>query len=397
MKRAVVLFSLVAFALLCCGALVFAQTPAIENELLVVNLVPKDISNPMLKAFAAWAMKKYNVNVKTRELTKTETGSRAQSLLWMAASSPERIGGGEYVDFNLFAFSQVLKWKGTPQADVIWGGEGMVFDNLAAEGLLEPLQVPNAMWDEIPAAIGKPTPLPLKDPKKLWVGTYFEPYGIIYHPKQLKRLGIEIKNWDDLLNPKLKGLVTQWPPDCLPPSHVTYEVILQTNGWEKGWEWLKKLAANTGYFQMRSEGVPDLVAKGEFSIGFAVPSSMAFAQVLHGYDVNFLYPKNAYVTIAPISLMKGALHLKAGQAFIEFTLSEEGQKLLSELGVFPITPKYKVKGLEGSNAEKAAAFTGGMRSFFETEISNTFNYKIASDKKRIEDVNSYFRKNIEGK
>ena len=40
------------------------------------------------------------------------------------------------------------------------------------------------------------------------------------------------------------------------------------------------------------------------------------------------------------------------------------------------------------------AFTGGMRSFFETEIGNVYDDKIAGEKKRIEDVNSYFRKEI---
>jgi hypothetical protein len=53
-----------------------------------------------------------------------------------------------------------------------------------------------------------------------------------------------------------------------------------------------------------------------------------------------------------------------------------------------------VKGPAGSNQEKAVAFTGGMRSFFETEIGNVYDDKIAGEKKRIEDVNSYFRKEI---
>ena len=53
-----------------------------------------------------------------------------------------------------------------------------------------------------------------------------------------------------------------------------------------------------------------------------------------------------------------------------------------------------MKGPEGSNQEKAVAFTGGMRSFFEAEIGNVYDDKIAGEKKRIEDVNSYFRKEI---
>ena len=184
-----------------------------------------------------------------------------------------------------------------------------------------------------------PSDLPLKDDKKFWVGTTLEPYGLIYQPKLLQRLGVTIKDWDDLLNPKLKGQISQCTPDRSSSSHATYEVILAMYGWEKGWDWLKKLATNTGIFAARSRDVPNVVAKGEFAVGFAVPSYMAFAEVLGGYDVNFVYPKNAYVTPEPMAVLKGAPHPKAGHAFIEFLLTEEGQKIFMETRTFPDLPQ----------------------------------------------------------
>jgi iron(III) transport system substrate-binding protein len=116
--------------------------------------------------------------------------------------------------------------------------------------------------------------------------------------------------------------------------------------------------------------------------------------VLGGYDVKYVYPKNAYVTPEPMAVLKGAPHPKAGHAFIEFLLSEEGQQLFAALGVYPITPKYKVQGPPGSGQEKAVEFTGGMRSFFDIPVGNVYDDKVAGDKKRMEDVNSYFRKEI---
>jgi iron(III) transport system substrate-binding protein len=326
-----------------------AEAQAIENELYLITPVSKDVHDPALKAFAAYAKKKWNIDVKTSAMPK---------------GTP-------------VAYGQILEWKGRPQADIFWGGEGTLFDNLAAEGLLEPTKIPKKLWDEIPATIGKPVGLPLKDPEKFWVGTTLEPYGLIYQPKLLKRLGVEIKDWDDLLNPKLKGQIAQCTPDRSSSSHASYEVILQTYGWEKGWEWLKKLAA-----------------KGEFAVGVAVPSYMAFAEVLGGYDIMFVYPKNAYVTPEPMAVLKGAPHPKAAHAFIEFLLTEEGQKLFSELGLYPITSKYKVQGPPGSKQEMSVKFTGGMRSFFDIPVGNVYDDKIAGPKKRIEEVNSYFRKEI---
>ena len=64
-----------------------------------------------------------------------------------------------------------------------------------------------------------------------------------------------------------------------------------------------------------------------------------------------------------------------------------------ERGVFPITPKYRVQGEAGSTAEKAVAFTGGMRSYFDTEVNNIYEDDLAQ--KRYEAVNEKFRKEIE--
>jgi ABC-type Fe3+ transport system substrate-binding protein len=364
MKNVLILTALVSALLVGCPG--FALSQAIENELYLITPVSKDVHDPVLKAFEQYAKKKYNIDVKTSAIPK---------------GTP-------------VAYGQILEWKGSPQADIFWGGEGTLFDDLAAQGLLEKIQLPQEIWDEIPASIGQPVPLPLKDPKKFWVGTMLEPYGIIYQPKLLKRLGVEIKDWDDLLNPKLKDQIAQCTPDRSSSSHATCEVILQTHGWEKGWDWMSKLAANTGIFTARSRDVPSVVAKGEFAVGFGVPSYMAFAEVLGGYDVMYVYPKNAYVTPEPMAVLKGAPHSKAAHAFIEFMLSEQGQKMVAELGVYPVTPKYKVQGAPGSNQEKAVQFTGGMRSFFDSPVGNVYNVELAGDKKRIEDVNSYFRKEI---
>ena len=365
MKRIIIMLTFLLMGFLCFGGWSFGQAP-IENEFYLITPVSKDVHDPALKAFAAYVKRKYNVDMKTSAIPQ---------------GTP-------------VAFGQIVEWRGKPQADVFWGGEGTLFDNLASQGLLEPIQLSKQVWDEIPAAIGKPIGLPLKDEKKFWVGTTLEPYGLIYQPKLLQRMGVTIKDWDDLLNPKLKGQIAQCTPDRSSSSHASYEVILAMHGWEKGWDWLKKLATNTGIFAARSRDVPNVVAKGEFAVGFAVPSYMAFAEVLGGYDVNFVYPKNAYVTPEPMAVLKGAPHPKAGHAFIEFLLTEEGQKIFMERGLFPLFPKYKVQGPPGSNAEKAVQFTGGMRSFYDVQVGNVYDEKVAGPKKRIEEVNSYFRKEI---
>ncbi len=360
-------FQIVAAAI--AGLLITALPVAaqqVEDELILITPVAKTLTDPALAEFAKYAKEKWTVTVKTSAL---------------AAGTP-------------VAYGQIVEWKGRPQADIFWGGESALFDKLAEQKLLAKLDLPKAVMDAIPPSIGKPKPIPLKDPNGFWTGTVLEPYGIVYHPRLLQRLGVAPpKDWDDLLDPKLKGNVAQCAPTRSSSSHATYEVILQRDGEQKGWSWLKRLGANTGIFTARSRDVPSVVAKGEFAAGFAVPSYMAFEDRLAGFDIKYVAPKTAWITPEPIAIIAGAKHPNAARAFIEFLLSERGQKVAMERGVFPITPKFRVQGPPGSTAEMAVEFTGGMRSYFDMEVTNIYDDDVAQ--KRYESVNSTFRKEIE--
>ena len=159
-----------------------AVAQPIEDELVLITPVAKTLTDPSLAEFVKYAKERWNISVKARAI---------------AAGTP-------------VAYGQILEWKGRPQVDIFWGGESALFDKLSEQNLLAKLGLPNAIADAIPASIGKPKPIPLKDPKGFWIGTVLEPYGIVYQPKVLQRLGVpEPKDWNDLLNPKLKGNVAQ--------------------------------------------------------------------------------------------------------------------------------------------------------------------------------------------
>src|SRR2546428_9121471 len=344
-----------------------AQAP-IESELNLITPVSKCIHDAALKAFAEYAKEKGNVAVKVNA---------------NPAGTP-------------VAYGRIVEWKGKPEVDIFWGGESALFEKLADQKLLQKVEISREAWESIPASIGKPKPIPLKDREGYWVGTALEPYGLVYHPKKIQRLGIpEPKEWDDLLNPKLKGEVAQSAPTRSSSSNATYEVILSMYGEDKGWDWLKRLAANTGHFTARSRDVPTVVAKGEFAAGFAVPSYMAFEEKLAGFDLKFVAPRNAFVTPEPMAILAGARNPRAARAFIEFLLTERGQKIFMERGLFAITPKYKVQGAPGSTAELAVEFTGGVRSYFDREVSNVYDETVAA--KRSDALKTRFRSDIEVK
>jgi ABC-type Fe3+ transport system substrate-binding protein len=342
-----------------------AQAP-IEGELTLITPVSKFIHDAALKAFAEYARERWNVTVRTNAIP---------------AGTP-------------VAYGRITEWKGRPDADIFWGGESALFEKLAEQKLLQKVEIGKEAWDSIPASIGKPRPIPLKDRDGFWVGTALEPYGLVYHPVRIKRLGLaEPRDWDDLLDPRLKGEVAQCAPTRSSSSNATYEVMLSMHGEDKGWDWLKRLAANTGHFTARSRDVPTVVAKGEYAAGFAVPSYMAFEEKLAGFDIKFVAPRNAFVTPEPMAILAGARNPRAARAFIEFLLSERGQRVFMERGLFPITPKYKVQGPPGSAAELAVQFTGGVRSYFESDVANVYDEAVAA--RRSEALKTRFRSDIE--
>src|SRR5438046_2254605 len=256
-----------------------SQPAPIESELALITPVSKFIHDAALKAFADYAREKWNVTVKVSAIP---------------AGTP-------------VAYGRIVEWKGKPEVDIFWGGESALFEKLAEQELLQKLEISREAWDAIPTSVGNPKPIPLKDKDGFWVGTALEPYGLVYHPKKIQRLGIaEPREWDDLLNPKLRGEVAQCAPTRSSSSNATYEVILSMYGEDRGWEWLTKLAANTGHFTARSRDVPTVVAKGEYSVGFAVPSYMAFEERLAGFEIKFVAPKNAFVTPEPMAILAGA-------------------------------------------------------------------------------------------
>jgi ABC-type Fe3+ transport system substrate-binding protein len=342
-----------------------AQAP-VEAELTLITPVSPIIHEAALAEFAKYVQERWNVRLKTNAL---------------AAGTP-------------VAYSRIVEWKGRPDADIFWGGESTLYDKLAEHKLVAPLNLTKTTIDAIPPTIGKPKPIYLKDPRGYWTGTALEPYGLVYHPAMLNRLGVApLKDWDDLLNPKLRGQIVQCAPSRSSSSHATYEVILQQYGDANGWERLKQMAAYTGLFTARSRDVAAVVAKGEFAVGFAVPSYMAFEERLAGFDIRFVAPKTAWITAEPIAILAGAKHPQTARAFVEFLLTERGQKIFMARGLFPVTPKYRVKGAPGSDVEKAVAFTGGIRSYFDQEVTNVYDDDKAQ--LRYNEVNEQFRKDIE--
>jgi iron(III) transport system substrate-binding protein len=98
----------------------------------------------------------------------------------------------------------------------------------------------------------------------------------------------------------------------------------------------KNVKANGMGITKGNGGVLEAVASGEKTYGMVVDFVAARAKQ-EGSPVELVYPEDGVPVITePIGIMKGTDNEETAKAFVDFVLSEEGQKLAAEIGYTPI-------------------------------------------------------------
>lgn len=220
--------------------------------------------------------------------------------------------------------------------EVFWASAPDAFEVLASQKLLAKIGPGNP---EIPAKVGN---YPVNDPQGFYRGQALAGYGLMWNTRYMKANKLPTpKEWADLVKPVYFNHLAISSPSRSGTTHLTVETILQGEGWTKGWEQVLMIGGNCAAITERSFGVPDGVSNGQFGIGLVI-DFFGLAAKNSGMPVDFVYPSVTAIVPANIGLIEGAKSSEAGKRFIEFTLSEEGQKLLlqkdiSRLPVLPAT------------------------------------------------------------
>ena len=248
--------------------------------------------------------------------------------LWKKSHPETRIrwidqgGTSDDLKFVRDQFASRSKEKGIG-IDLFFGGGGETFTELEDDGLLAPL----SETYEIPDALNG---VPLRGKNNDWVAAALSGFGILYNKKIAARDQLPIpETWSDLANPKLQERVELADPRHSGSAHTTYEIILQTNGWDQGWKILTAMTGNCRKFATASSEPLQDVKTGEAvfcsSIDFYATKALEDA----GKDkLGYIEPKGQNILTAdPIALLPGAPNEKMAKEFIAMVMSPEGQKL----------------------------------------------------------------------
>lgn len=204
---------------------------------------------------------------------------------------------------------------------------------------------------------------PFRDAEGRWCGACISTSGIVYNKDVLKRLGIEKEptTWQDLADPRYFGEIALTDPAKSGSVAKVFEMLIQQqmqiaveeskarmtskrtpeeiemegveNGWLNGMKLILRIAANARYFSDTSTKIPLEVMRGEAAAGMCIDfygrSAQEDARQADGTSrVGFVAPLGGTsVSVDPIGMFRGAPNPEVATAFMEFVLSEEGQKL----------------------------------------------------------------------
>ncbi|QIQ20800.1 ABC transporter substrate-binding protein [Zophobihabitans entericus] len=220
---------------------------------------------------------------------------------------------------KLMAKIATEKESGNIMADVIWTSEVPDFFSMQKNGMLHPYISPEVenIVNPIPDYDGSFTAIRL--------GTL----GIAYNTRYVKN--DPPKEWEDILKPQFKGAFGIANPALSGTSYMSVALLKS----EFGWEFFEKLRANRAKVGKGAGQVIDDTASGDLLASLAV-DYITNDKINKGASLKLIFPKQMLVIPSPAAIIKGTNNLSAAQKFIDFLLSEDGQKIIAGEGTLPV-------------------------------------------------------------
>jgi iron(III) transport system substrate-binding protein len=183
------------------------------------------------------------------------------------------------------------------------------------------------------------------DAEGYWVATNLYVLTPGYNT-ELIRKGTEPKTFQDLLDPKYKGKIA-WNSTASSSAGPGFVgIVLETMGEEKGTAYLRDLAKQQpAGLAVAARQVLDQVIAGEYAIALNIFNNHAVISAAKGAPVDWIPMDPALGVLSVISVTKDAPHPNAGRLFLEFLMSEDGQKIYRDAEYLPVDPNVPPKDL----------------------------------------------------
>lgn len=243
-----------------------------------------------------------------------------------------------------------------PRADVLISASWDTAQDLDRRGWLAPHESANAA--KVPAQFKSPD----------YVAQGISALGIIWNTQSGTP---EPKDWKDLTAPAFKQKVTM-PDPALSGASLDLLLGLQDAQHEGAWQLLEKLRDNGMSVSGPNAQALTPVLQGAKSAVFGGVDYVTYGSIAKGESVKVIFPSSGTaIAPRPMMILKSSKHLDAARKFIDYVLSEEGQRAVSDAWLMPARadigakrPLFKdIKVLPQANDGSGAARSETLQRF----------------------------------
>ena len=208
--------------------------------------------------------------------------------------------------------------KPNPQADVWFGAPAEAFDRATKENLLQPYK---------PTWAGAIDP-EAHDSRDNWYGTYMTPEVIGYNRDAVSDADAP-KDWDDLLDPKWKGKILIRDPIASGTMRAIFGAIMarsiaQTGKPDAGYEWLRKLDANTREYTLNPTILYQKLGRQEGVVTMWDMPDIATLEQRTRIPVKYSIPTSGTpLLVDGIAIVAGSKHPAEARQYYEYVTTPE--------------------------------------------------------------------------
>ena len=223
--------------------------------------------------------------------------------------------------------------KANPQADCAYYS-GAIGYEAARRGLHQPFQP--AGWDQIPDE--------LKDPEGLWWTVHTAAIALIVNTAALEAAGdLPVpRSWQDLLDPRYKGLVAYDDPTWGGTAYTFVYGINHLLGggpddFQPGLDYLAKLDANIHSYPR--ESIYNDVLRGEVPIWINADGNGYKMRYVDGGPMEVVIPEEGSVSMPLVmGMVAGAPHAAAARDYLDWLLTGPAQAEFARSYFRPVIP-----------------------------------------------------------
>lgn len=214
-------------------------------------------------------------------------------------------------------FDRIRTEKENPLSDLWWGAPATIFMRAEKLNLLEKY-TPSWADKILPSS---------KSKNDMWFGTFLTPQVIAFNDKSITNQNAP-QDWNDLIAAQWKDKIIIRNPMASGTMRVIYSAMIansvkNTGNDAEGFEWLKKLDANTSSYAADPTQMYIKLSGNEAAITLWNMPDIILQKTLYNYPFGYNFPVSGTVVLTDaIAIVKGTKNLQAAKEFYEYVTNE---------------------------------------------------------------------------